>query len=118
MSNDIIKLSSETFSKAQFNKVVNTEFSELITIGNDDVETVSTNSQDVEDFFLLYNELFYNIPKEGENSHKSLIEQSSEYIDYNNETENYQTLLLEIERLNNELLQKEQEIINLQMQLI
>ena len=34
----------------------------------------------IEKFFSLYNEAFYNIPHEGDKSHHSLIERSSEYI--------------------------------------
>ena len=38
------------------------------------------NSSQLNQFFSLYNELFYDIPKAGEKSHTSVIKQSTDYI--------------------------------------
>jgi hypothetical protein len=63
----------------------------------------------VPQFFENYDNLFYNIPKVGTNSHETLIEKSSEYIGLN-----LQQLLLQLQELQvqNELLQKQIDTFN------
>ena len=54
----------------------------------------------VEDFFNLYNKLFYEIPKEGEvNSHAFLAQESGEYVDFLKNNEEVQALIDEITEL-------------------
>jgi hypothetical protein len=59
------------YSNEEFKRRISSEFSEL-----------SATSQQVNllSFFQQYDQLFYRIPKEGENSHTTLITNSSEYI--------------------------------------
>jgi hypothetical protein len=57
------------------------------------------------DFFTVYNNLFFLIPKTGPNSHTTLIEQSSEYVDYKANQEEIQALLDEITELREQNLQ-------------
>ena len=53
----------------------------------------------------MYNNLFFLIPKTGPNSHTTLIEQSSEYVDYKANQEEIQALLDEITELREQNLQ-------------
>ena len=57
------------------------------------------------DFFSIYNNLFFLIPKTGPNSHTELIVQSSEYVDYKANQEEIQALLDEITDLREQNLQ-------------
>ena len=91
------------YSKGSFNKKVNTGFSEL----NSEILPI-----EIEQFFNYYNEIFFDIPKEGENSHSTIIETSLDYVEsYNNPlqgvVDNLNTqveeLEAEIRRLNNEI---------------
>ena len=63
-----IMLNRQVFDKAKFLETVDTEFSQLVD--RSDLQFFDLNLATVEDFFNLYNKLFYEIPKEGEvNSH-------------------------------------------------
>ena len=94
-----IDITKEQFSKSKFDKVVNTQFSQLTSPQHAQEEpTVS-----VEEFFNQYNTLFYDIPQTGENSHTTLIERSSDYIDYNNQSETVRLLLQEINSLQDQI---------------
>ena len=61
---EIISLQQNIYDKATFSKVVNTQFTELNT------PQPTTVGVTVEEFFQLYEDLFFDIPKEGDiNSH-------------------------------------------------
>jgi hypothetical protein len=60
-----------------YTKAIDTEFTELISPEVPTVEEAVT----VERFFELYDQLFFDIPVEGEiNSHKYIIERSTQYL--------------------------------------
>lgn len=91
------------YSKGDFNKKVSTGFNEL----NSEILPI-----EIEQFFNYYNEIFFDIPKEGENSHSTIIETSLDYVSsYNNPlqgvVDNLNTqveeLEAEIRKLNNEI---------------
>tara|TARA_R110002012_G_scaffold311728_2_gene521443 strand:- start:343 stop:1455 length:1113 start_codon:yes stop_codon:yes gene_type:complete len=67
---------------------------------------------DTNKFFNIYSSLFYKIPKLGENSHHTLIEQSGEYVDNYKDTLSDQILSLnrKIDSLFNTLSKKQSEI--------
>lgn len=60
-----------------FTKAIDTNFTEFVsTVPEAQQETVT-----VERFFELYEELFFDIPAEGEiNTHQYLVQRSSEYL--------------------------------------
>ena len=67
----------------------------------------------VEDFFILYEELFYEIPIEGEvNSHRYLVEKSSEIVNFEKDSEEIQPLLDEISILREQNLQLNQQLLD------
>jgi hypothetical protein len=66
-----VSFNKTIYSRNQFDRLVNSDFSEL-TQRQDDFNT--------DQFFDQYNRLFFDIPKEGTNSHRTLIENSSEYL--------------------------------------
>lgn len=64
------------YSKVSFEDKIDTGFNEL---------TSNQLSISIEEFFDLYNEMFFDIPKEGENSHSTIIQTSLDYVnDYEN----------------------------------
>ena len=75
-----IKLNKTVFDKTQYSNTIDTTFSELgVTTVQEQLDTQPT----VEEFFSLYNQLFYNIPELGSlNSHQFLIQKSSDYINF------------------------------------
>ena len=80
-----INLNRTVFDKRKFNQSVDTEFSQLVPKEED--KFFDLNLATVDDFFIIYNNLFYEIPKEGtSNSHEFLIVESSEYINFDNVT--------------------------------
>lgn len=90
------------FNKLEYSKTIDTSFKEFgVTTVSQDIANQST----VSDFFNLYNELFYDIQPNGEtNSHEYLVQQSGEYINYNQNLEEIQALQDEIASLREELL--------------
>lgn len=96
------------FDKDQYVKTIDTSFKEFgVTTIFDDIQSQPT----IEQFFSLYNQLFYDIPSNGEiNSHEYLIKQSSEYI-------NFEANLEEIQALQDEIANLRQELLDTQIQL-
>ena len=109
MSETRIDLQKEVFNKLDYPRTINTEFTELsVPSVNDDLETQVT----VEDFFNLYNDLFYDIPAEGDsNSHAFLVRTSGEYIAFDETDAEIEALRNEITILREDNLELEKEII-------
>ena len=104
-----INLNKEVFNKRDYQKTINTSFTQL------DVPSVQeqlTQQTTVSEFFNLYNELFYEINEIGEtNSHEYLIKTSSQYINFNENDELIQALQNEIAQLREELLGAQQQLV-------
>jgi len=90
------------FDKNQYVKTIDTSFKELgVTTISDDIQSQPTTEQ----FFELYNQLFYDISPTGEtNSHEFLVQQSGEYINFEANSEEIRALQDEIANLREELL--------------
>jgi len=103
MSNINVPVIKKVYGKKSYIQVINPEFTELISkpLPNN-VESIESQ---IQNFFNMYNELFYDIPKSGLNSHETLIVQSTEYSQYKQESETIKALLEEINQLKIELLQ-------------
>ena len=102
-----IPIQKQIFDKDNFPKVVDTQFSQLIntTQGED------TLSFTLEDFFTLYEQLFFQIPKEGDtDSHRFILEKEAEYLGINLNTDDVQALLAEITTLRQEIIIAQQTI--------
>ena len=70
-----------------------------------DLSFFDPNLATVGDFFSVYNSLFFLIPKTGPDSHTTLIEESTKYVDYQPNQVEIQALLDEITELREENLQ-------------
>jgi uncharacterized protein YozE (UPF0346 family) len=102
-----ISIQKQVFNKTTFPKVVDTQFKQLI----DTTQANSTPSFTLEDFFTLYEQLFFQIPKEGDtNSHQFILEKEAEYLGINLNTEDVQALLAEITALRQEITSAQQTI--------
>ena len=107
MTEERLDLRKEIFNKAQYIKTINTSFDEL---GNTSITEDLQVQPTVEEFFGLYNSLFYDIPALGENnSHEYLTKTSGEYI-------NFEEVNEEISALQAEIAQLRQDLLNLQME--
>ena len=104
-----VNLGRQGFSTRAYQNAIDTSFTQLIP-PPPPVEAVYT----VEEFFDLYNTLFYEIPAEGDvNSHRFLINRSTEYIGFTEEKEeDIQVLLDEITQLREELLETQRQLSN------
>lgn len=107
-----VTLVREQFDKNAFQQTVNTQFTEL-GVQEPDLSFFDPNLANVGDFFSIYNNLFFLIPKEGPNSHTTLIEESTEYVDYQANQTEIQALLDEIAELREQNLQLTLDIGNL-----
>ena len=102
MSEDV-NINRQVFDKSKFEKTVDTSFSQLII--KPEQLFFDTSIATIDDFFAIYERLFYQIPKDGEtNSHQYLIHQSTEYAGFDKLNEEIQALLAEIAGLREDLL--------------
>jgi hypothetical protein len=72
-----VSLVREIRGISTYSKAIDTSFTELVP------PTIEVTEEDVtvERFFEIYEQLFFNIPTEGEiNSHKYLVERSTQYL--------------------------------------
>ena len=91
-----ILIQKQVFDKDTFEKVVDTQFSQLINLQASDVAVPLT----VDEFFKLYEEIYYQIPKEGDiNSHRYILEKEADYLGVNLNNDDIQALLDEITTL-------------------
>ena len=105
-----INLRRQVFNKDKFNETVDTTFSQLVD--NTPAPIFDVNLATVEDFFTLYDNFFFEIPKEGDiNSHRFLFKESGDYINAELINEEIQALLQEIVELRQENLELRQEQI-------
>ena len=108
-----IDLKKNVFSKAQYTKTINTNFEELgVTTISEDLQSQPS----VEQFFQLYNDLFYDIPPNGLiNSHEYLVQTSGDYINFNSENIEIEALRAEISIVRRDLLNVQMENVKLQI---
>jgi hypothetical protein len=103
-----IPIQKTVFNKDDFNKVVDTQFSQLIN--NQQIE--ETPSFTLDDFFQLFEDLFDQIPREGDiNSHQYILQKEADYLGVQINQDDLQALLDEITSLRQEVLDS-QTIIN------
>tara|TARA_R100000697_G_scaffold66149_1_gene78803 strand:- start:7869 stop:8456 length:588 start_codon:yes stop_codon:yes gene_type:complete len=105
MAKEKVDLERQVYSKTEYTKIIDTRFNQLGVVSiPDQINNVFT----VTEFFEKYNELFYDIPAEGDiNSHAYLVQTSGEYIGFNKDNEEIQALQLEISQLRRDLLAAE-----------
>jgi len=101
---DLVK---EVFNKAEYIKTIDTSFNELGAVSITEDQQLQPN---IEEFFGLYNSLFYDIPALGEtNSHQYLVRTSGEYINFDEVNDEIQALQAEIAQLRSDLLTAQME---------
>lgn len=105
-------LNRQVFNKQKFNDTIDTSFSQLVSPV--DPSFFDINLATVEDFFTLYVKFFYEIPKEGGgNSHTYLIQESSDYVNYQPNQEEIEALLEEIADLRTENLELRNDLVQI-----
>ena len=100
MADRIIKIDKSTVTNQTANKSIDRSFFELIP--KEDLVSL-------DQFFDYYNQLFYNIPKNGTLSHRTLIDQSKDY--YGNYIDPRDQQILD---LNAEIAALNQQLLNLE----
>ena len=107
---EIINLNKQVYNKNQYEKVIDTSFTQLVQPQSPTTSSVAPTIS-VSEFFTNYQELFFNIPKFGDtNSHEYLIKTSQAYAgDFNND-DTIQALIEEITQLRQENLELQQQL--------
>jgi|TARA_R110001583_G_scaffold69916_2_gene198093 hypothetical protein len=101
-----IDLNKSVFNKRDYNKTIDTSFTQL---GVKSIQQQLDEQPTIQEFFSMYNTLFYQINEFGPtNSHEYLIKTSSEYINFEENDEIIQALQNEIAQLREELLETQQ----------
>jgi hypothetical protein len=104
-----ISLDKDIFNKGDFEKLVDKKFKQLINNQNNLEEEFT-----IDEFFQLYEELFFQIPREGDiNSHRYILNKEAEYLGVTiNDGLDVQALLQEITSLRNDLLEANKTLLN------
>jgi hypothetical protein len=103
-------LNRTVFKKDTYENTIDTTFSQVSTPPPPLEDTIT-----VDEFFNLYDALFYDIPADGAtNSHEYLVKTSGDYINFEQENEDVQALLDEITSLRQDLLVANEQILTLQ----
>jgi len=103
-----IDLIKDVFNKAEYVKTIDTNFNEFGVLSITEDQQLQPS---VEEFFGLYNSLFYDIPALGEtNSHQYLIRTSGEYVNFDEVNDEIQALQAEIAQLRSDLLTAQMEV--------
>lgn len=98
------------FYKKDFANTINTQFSELTEKPKNSFFDI--NLATIDDFFILYEKFFYDIPKEGEKSHTYILDQSGNYVNAEKINEEIKALLDEIDLLREENIKLQTNQIN------
>ncbi len=107
-----VDINLTTYNRAQFNKAVNTTFTEFGVTGEPEESVV--NQIDVNTFFEAYDNLFLEIPKQGEtNSHQHLTNRSGEYAGGEEINAEIEALTAEVTSLREENIALQQQIVQL-----
>ena len=107
-----VDLVREVFDKNQYEQVIDTSFSQL---GLTSISASAEDQVSLEEFFGLYNSLFYDIPALGEtNSHEFLVKSSGEYINFDQISDEILALQQEISGLREELLLEQIKVVELE----
>jgi|TARA_R110000796_G_scaffold187714_7_gene304650 hypothetical protein len=107
-------LNKQVFDKKKFEDTIDTGFNQLST--GEDLGFFDINLATLEDFWLLYERFFYDIPKEGEiNSHEYLTKESGAYANSDAINDEVQVLLDEIAELRAENLELRAADLNQQL---
>ena len=102
-----IQLNKTVYGKITYPNIINTQFTQLV--GANPAEAAPPIT--IEEFFQAYNDLFFEIPIDGEfNSHLELIKRSTEYVGVNQNSGEIDALLDEINQLRLENLTQQQTI--------
>jgi hypothetical protein len=110
MAKQRINLTRVVYNKTDYQKTIDTSFNELlppVTVEEEDTITV-------EQFFNYYNQLFFDIPKTGVNSHNTLIQESTEYVGDEQTNAEIEALVQEVNSLRAQLLETQTELSNIQ----
>jgi hypothetical protein len=101
MSEQQIPIEKQVFDKDQFGRVIDTTFRQLINLQGEE----ETPEFTLEDFFELYDDLFFQIPREGDaDSHRFILEREAEYLGVVVSQDDIQALLDEITSLRQQVL--------------
>jgi hypothetical protein len=105
-----IDLIKEVKGIATYNKVIDTSFSELITVR----PVVTSSAISTREFFNYYENLFFDIPISGStDSHQYLIKRSTEYLGAPTIDEEKQALIDEINSLRQQLVDLSQNYLTI-----
>jgi hypothetical protein len=112
-----LDLNKKSFNKNQYEKVIDTKFSQLATSFNEANNPPSLSPPVlIDEFFQKYNQLFFDIPKNGDvNSHEYLIKRSSEYVDFQVMNDEMLALIDEINALQAQNLELNQKLVDAQL---
>tara|TARA_Y100001972_G_C7541217_1_gene272297 strand:+ start:48 stop:419 length:372 start_codon:yes stop_codon:yes gene_type:complete len=105
-----INLNRTLFDKDKYSKTIDNSFKELLPPPQEEIIEPFT----ITDFFEAYDNLFFEIPKTGPQSHNTLIQKSSEYVGDEQTNEELDALYAEITSLRTQLLDTQKELSDLQ----
>lgn len=109
---EILNLNKQVYSKTQFEKVIDTSFSQLVNVSAS--LTSSLPPITIDQFFQYYQNLFFQIPKSGSiDSFEYIIKTANDYIGTNTQDADFSAFINEINSLRQENLDLQQQLISI-----
>jgi hypothetical protein len=109
---EILNLNKQVYNKAQFEKVIDTSFSQLVNVSAS--LTSSLPPITVDQFFQYYQNLFFQIPKSGSiNSFEYIIQTANDYLGTTTQDADFSAFINEINSLRQENLDLQQQLISI-----
>ena len=105
-----IDLNRTLFDKSKYSKTIDNSFKELLPPPQEEI----TEALTIVDFFEAYDNLFFEIPKTGDQSHNTLIQKRSEYVGNEQTNEELDALYAEIAQVRTQLLDTPRELSEIQ----
>lgn len=109
MANEV-RIKKSVYDKEEFKKVVDTEFKTFTQ------PVVIDTDLTVAELFEQYRKLYYEIPLQGNDSHTTLIEESSKLVEFEKDTQDIQPLLDEISSLREQNQELNQQLFDFESQ--
>jgi hypothetical protein len=105
-----VNLVKQVYGVNTYKNVVDTQFSELVV----PTPVVPSSNISIDQFFIYYDQLFYDIPVSGSNgSHYELVQRSSQYIGGDTVSQREQALLDEINTLKEQIINLSQTYLSI-----
>jgi hypothetical protein len=109
---EVLNLNKQVYNKLQFEKVIDTSFSQLVNVSASLTSSLPVIT--IDQFFQYYQNLFFQIPKSGSiNSFEYILKTANDYVGTSNTDADFSAFIDERNNLRQENLDLQQQLISI-----